>query len=131
MCPGLGYIGLPTASTFATHRHKGRGRGLNPNVLAYLASGEVQSRVGLRELSRTRLIWQLTVNGDTRGKLTLSSLRSDAILSRSSREIQRPGIQIADMRRSPWQREAVVPVLRQRNLVVLESTSPPRTTLDY
>ncbi len=38
---GLGYIGLPTASTFATHGLKVIGVDTNPDIVAKLNEGEV------------------------------------------------------------------------------------------
>jgi len=69
MCPGTRYIGLPTASTFATHGIKVVGVDVNPNVLATLRRGEVHiHEVGLREALEDAInTGNLTVNEDTRG----------------------------------------------------------------
>src|SRR5690348_15893618 len=38
---GLGYIGLPTASTFATHGHKVHGMDIKASIVASLQQGEI------------------------------------------------------------------------------------------
>jgi UDP-N-acetyl-D-mannosaminuronic acid dehydrogenase len=53
---GLGYIGLPTASTFATHRVKVRGVDVNPRILEILRRGEVHiHEPGLRDTYQSAL----------------------------------------------------------------------------
>ena len=53
---GLGYIGLPTASTFATHGLKVVGVDINPNVLRTLQEGELHiHEPGLRTLVQAAL----------------------------------------------------------------------------
>lgn len=48
---GLGYIGLPTASTFATHGIKVVGVDVNPQIIETLQSGELHIyEPGLRDL---------------------------------------------------------------------------------
>lgn len=50
---GLGYIGLPTASTFATHGMKVVGVDVNPQVVATLRNGGLHiHEPGLRTLVR-------------------------------------------------------------------------------
>ena len=61
---GLGYIGLPTASTFATHGVSVVGVDVNPQVLATLRRGEIHiQEPGLREALEAALAsGNLTVN---------------------------------------------------------------------
>ncbi|MDQ3006436.1 MAG: NAD(P)-binding domain-containing protein, partial [Chloroflexota bacterium] len=48
---GLGYIGLPTASTFATHGLEVLGVDINPSVVETLRSGELHiHEPGLRDV---------------------------------------------------------------------------------
>jgi UDP-N-acetyl-D-mannosaminuronic acid dehydrogenase len=129
---GLGYIGLPTASTFATHGIKVVGVDVNPNVLATLRRGELHiHEPGLRDaLSAALQTGNLTVNE--------TPVESDAFIIAVPTPFHEDRVgesdgkryKLADMRAVTSATEAIVPVLRKGNLVVLESTSPPLTTLD-
>ncbi|NMB58039.1 MAG: UDP-N-acetyl-D-mannosamine dehydrogenase, partial [Chloroflexi bacterium] len=53
----MGYIGLPTASTFATHGIDVVGVDVNPRIIETLQSGELHIyEPGLRDLVKTALI---------------------------------------------------------------------------
>lgn len=129
---GLGYIGLPTASTFATNGVKVIGVDINPHVLNTLKSGDIHiHEPGLRT------VVEAAVNS---GNLVLSSQPepADAFLiavptpfkENQYDEYQGRRYKLADMSMVTAAAEAIVPCLRKGNLVVLESTSPPRTTID-
>jgi UDP-N-acetyl-D-mannosaminuronic acid dehydrogenase len=129
---GLGYIGLPTASTFATHGLKVVGVDINPRVIESLRSGDLHiHEPGLRTVLEAAL---------ESGKLTISSQpdEADAFLiavptafyPNTHGEYDGRQYKLADMRAVISATEAIVPHLRKGNLVVLESTSPPRTTVD-
>ncbi len=129
---GLGYIGLPTASTFATHGIPVVGVDVNQRVVTTLRNGGVHiHEPGLRTL----------VEAATKsGHLTVSSepepadafiiavptpFYADELGSYHGETFKK-----ADMRAVQSATEAILPHLRPGNLVVLESTSPPRTTVD-
>ncbi|KPL80054.1 UDP-N-acetyl-D-mannosamine dehydrogenase [Ornatilinea apprima] len=119
---GLGYIGLPSASTFATHGLQVVGVDVDQRVVSGLKNGEVHLfEPGLRTLVQAAI---------KSGKLTISSQpeEADAFII----AVPTPFLEDkrADMRFVISATEAIVPVLRRGNLVVLESTSPPRTTVD-
>jgi UDP-N-acetyl-D-mannosaminuronic acid dehydrogenase len=129
---GLGYIGLPTASVFATHGLRVVGVDVNPQVLATLQRGELHiQEPGLGEAFTAAL---------KSGRLSVSEkpVEADAFIIAvptpfyHQRFGQKAGkkYKLADMRAVASATEAIVPVLRKGNLVVLESTSPPRTTMD-
>ncbi|GAB4503025.1 MAG: nucleotide sugar dehydrogenase [Anaerolineales bacterium] len=129
---GLGYIGLPTASTFATHGIEVIGVDVNSQILTILKSGGLHiHEPGLRTIVEAAL---------KSGKLTVSATpeEADAFLiavptpfyTDRSGEYNRETYKVADMRAVTSATEAIVPYLRKGNLVVLESTSPPRTTID-
>ena len=129
---GLGYIGLPTASTFATHGIKVVGVDVNPNVLATLRRGEVHiHEVGLREALEAAInTGNLTVNETpVEADAFIIAVPTPFYQGRAGK-YNGQEYKLADMRAVTLATEAVVPVLRKGNLVVLESTSPPRTTLD-
>lgn len=129
---GLGYIGLPTASTFATHGIEVVGVDVNERVISTLQNGGLHiHEPGLRTL----------VEAATKsGKLRVSSQpeEADAFLiavptpfyEDKTGEYNDERYKLADMRAVTSAAEAIVPFLRSGNLVVLESTSPPRTTVD-
>lgn len=129
---GLGYIGLPTASTFATHGLKVHGVDINPHVIETLRSGNIHiHEPGLRSVVQSAL---------HSGNLTFSPQpeEADAFLiavptpfhQDAHGEYEGRKFRLADMRAVISATEAILPYLRKGNLVVLESTSPPRTTVD-
>ncbi len=129
---GLGYIGLPTASTFATHGLNVVGVDINPHVIETLRAGNIHiHEPGLRSVVETAL---------TSGKLTVSPKpeEADAFLiavptpfyEDKYGEYGGKKYKLADMRAVTSATEAILPYLCKGNLVILESTSPPRTTVD-
>jgi UDP-N-acetyl-D-mannosaminuronic acid dehydrogenase len=129
---GLGYIGLPTASTFATHGVKVLGVDTNPSIVETLGKGEVHiHEPGLRDIVKAAL-----ASGNF--KVSTKPEEADAFLiavptpfqENKFGEYNGQTYKLADMRAVTSAAEAIVPYLRKGNLVVLESTSPPRTTVD-
>ncbi len=119
---GLGYIGLPTASTFATNGVHVIGVDVNAQIVAGLQNGEMHIyEPGLRTLVQA---------ARKSGKLEVCDHpeHADAFLIAVPTPFY--GDKRADMRAVISAAESIVSVLRQGNLVVLESTSPPRTTVD-
>ncbi len=129
---GLGYIGLPTASTFAASGLKVIGVDVNPTIVTRLRNGDVHiQEPGLRDTFQSAL---------ASGQLTIASqpTEADAYLiavptpfhdDRAGEFVGRR-YRLADLRAVIAATESIVPFLRRGNLVVLESTSPPRTTVD-
>ena len=129
---GLGYIGLPTSSTFAANGVQVVGVDVNAKVLEVLRKGELHiQEPGLAAIFETAI---------RSGKLTFSEKPEEAdafIISVPTPffedrvgESDGKTYKLADMRAVTSATEAILPVLRKGNLVVLESTSPPRTTID-
>ncbi len=144
---GLGYIGLPTASTLATHGLRVIGVDVNPKVVATLRNGGLHlHEPGLRTLVRAALQsgnlsvsetpaeadafiiavptpFKKTVDGGPQtvdgGRWTVDGGPSFALNT--------PRADLSYVRAAA---EAIVPYLRRGNLVILEATSPPRTTVD-
>ena len=119
---GLGYIGLPTASTFATHGTKVVGVDINSEVVKSLQKGHLH----IYEPGLQKLLQDSLQNGNL--------LVRDAPEEADAYIIAVPtpfyDDKKADMRAVVSAAESIVPFLRPKNLVVLESTSPPRTTVD-
>ncbi len=119
---GLGYIGLPTASTFATHGLKVTGVDTKPEIVSGLNNGEVHLfEPGLRTLVQAAL---------KSGNLVVKDKPqpSDAFIIAVPTPFK--GNKQADLDFVRAAAESIVPVLAEGNLVILESTSPPRTTVD-
>jgi UDP-N-acetyl-D-mannosaminuronic acid dehydrogenase len=118
---GMGYIGLPTASVFANHGINVLGMDVNADVIGHLQAGEVHIfEPGLQKLFHQAL---------ESGKLQVATEVSpaDAFII----AVPTPFFEdkSADMRYVESAAESIVPHLRPGNLVILESTSPPQTTV--
>lgn len=119
---GLGYIGLPTASTFAKNGIQIVGVDVNPHVITELQNG------------------RLHIYEPGLGELVKEALKHDRLIIRSAPEEADAFIiavptpfcdgKRADLSFVKSAARAIIPVLRKGNLVVLESTSPPLTTRD-
>jgi UDP-N-acetyl-D-mannosaminuronic acid dehydrogenase len=129
---GLGYIGLPTASMFATNGVQVFGVDTNPKVIETLRGGGIHiHEPGLHAVVENALkSGALTV--------TTSPVEADAFIIAVPTPFQEGQFgeyggetyKLADMRAVISAAEAILPHLRRGNLVILESTSPPRTTVD-
>ena len=129
---GLGYIGLPTASIFATHGLKVIGVDTNPRVVETLRNGNIHiHEPGLRTVVEAAI---------HSGNLSVSLQPEEAdgflievptpFYEDAYGEFDGRKYRLADMRAVTSATEAILPYLRKGNLVILESTSPPRTTVD-
>jgi UDP-N-acetyl-D-mannosaminuronic acid dehydrogenase len=119
---GLGYIGLPTASTFANNGVRVIGVDVNPQVIAALRGGNPHIyEPGLRTLVQAAL---------GSGNLVISDQPQPADAFIIAVPTPFYDDKRADLRFVVSAAESIAPCLRAGNLVVLESTSPPRTTLD-
>ena len=119
---GLGYIGLPTAGMFATHGVKVIGVDTNPEIVKGLNNGKVHIfESGLRDLVQKVLktgILEVRHKPET----------ADAFIIAVPTPFKEG--KKADLDFVISAVESIVPHLGKGNLVILESTSPPRTTVD-
>ena len=117
---GLGYIGLPTASTLANQGVRVVGVDVNSDVVNTLQNGQLHLyEPGLREVVEEAFhSGNLTVSGQPE--------TADAFII----AVPTPFFddKRADMTHVTSAAESIVPVLGRGNLVLLESTSPPQTT---
>jgi UDP-N-acetyl-D-mannosaminuronic acid dehydrogenase len=129
---GLGYIGLPTASTFAMYGINVVGVDINSQVIETLNHGETHiHEPGLREA------FEKAVRSG-KFKASVKPEEADAYIiavptpfkENEAGEFNGLKYKLADMRAVTSAAESIVPYLKKGNLVILESTSPPRTTLD-
>ncbi len=119
---GLGYIGLPTASTFATHGLRVLGVDTNQHVVDVLRNGGLHiQEPGLRTLVQAAF-------GSGNLRIGDHPEPSEAFIIAVPTPILDD--KRADMRHVDAAAASIVPHLRRGNLVILESTSPPRTTVD-
>lgn len=127
---GLGYIGLPTASTFATHGLDVIGVDINPQVIETLRNGGLH----LHEPGLRTLVEAAFKSGHLR--VSEKPTAADAFIiavptpffSDRVGEYEGRTYKMADLSAVKAASEAIVPYLRKGNLVILESTSPPGTT---
>jgi UDP-N-acetyl-D-mannosaminuronic acid dehydrogenase len=119
---GLGYIGLPTASTFATHGLQVVGVDVNRQVVDRLKEGDLHIyEPGLRTLVQAAL---------RSGNLVIEPQPQTAEAFIIAVPTPFKEDKCADLRYVVTASESIVPHLERGALVVLESTSPPRTTID-
>ena len=119
---GLGYIGLPTASTFATNGLKVVGVDTNPEIVNGLNNGQIHVfENGLDELVHKAL---------NTGNLTIKSHPDPADAFIIAVPTPFKDGKKADLDYVISAAESIVPYLKKGNLVILESTSPPRTTVE-
>lgn len=120
---GLGYIGLPTASMFATHEIRVTGVDNNAEVVKSLEAGKVHIyEPGLKEVVDEAI---------NRGNLKVSvkPVEADAFIIAVPTPFY--GDKKADLSYVYAAAESIVKVLKKGNLVILESTSPPLTTVEH
>jgi UDP-N-acetyl-D-mannosaminuronic acid dehydrogenase len=116
----MGYIGLPTASMFASRGLEVVGVDVNQTVVSTLNGGGLHiEEPGLREL-----VHEVLANK----RLRVSNHVEPADVFIIAVPTPFKADKTADMCAVTLATQAVVPHLRQGNLVVLESTSPPMTT---
>lgn len=129
---GLGYIGLPTASTFAAQGVNVLGVDVHPGIIDTLNRGEIHiHEPGLRDA-----VSKAVQSGNFRA--ALKPTEADAFIIAVPTPFQENKVgeyngsqyKLADMTAVISATESILPFLRKGNLVVLESTSPPRTTID-
>ncbi|MFB6264017.1 MAG: nucleotide sugar dehydrogenase [Bradymonadaceae bacterium] len=124
---GLGYIGLPTASLFATQGFDVLGVDIDASVVRTVNDGETHI-----EESGLRTMVEAAVNS---GRLTASTEPAAAdtfvIAVPTPRTREHEDTHGSDLGYIDRAVEAIVPYVEPDNLVILESTSPPATTREH
>lgn len=116
---GLGYIGLPTAVMFATHGHSIVGVDLNESIINTLNN----ARSTIKEPYLDILVQAAVKSGNLKVKKTPEE--SDVFIIAVPTPVKAD--KTADMSCVVAATKAIAPFLREGNLVILESTSPPGT----
>lgn len=116
---GLGYIGLPTAVTFANHGVKVHGVDINPNAVRSIQEKKLHiEEPGLQERLNKAV---------DEGYLTASTTPKEADVFIISVPSPINPDKTANLEYVREATKSIVPYLRKGNLVILESTVPPKT----
>ena len=119
---GLGYIGLPSASIFATNGFRVVGVDVDAKIIDVLRKGELHiNEPGLKTVVCAAL---------QSGNMTVQQEPEEADVFIIAVPTPIKEDKSADLSYVVHATESILPVLRKGNLVVLESTCPPRTTED-
>lgn len=120
---GIGYVGLPTAAMFASCGHEVIGYDLNEKAVAALNRGEII----IEEPHLPELVKKVVEDG--RLKATTQCPKDcDVYIIAVPTPVNHD--KTANMSYVDAAARAIVPNLTAGNIVILESTSPPRTVLD-
>jgi UDP-N-acetyl-D-mannosaminuronic acid dehydrogenase len=119
---GLGYIGLPTASTFATHGLQVVGVDVNPQIIQTLQKGELH----IHEPGLRTIVQAAVRSGNL--QISAEAQAADAFIIAVPTPFYDD--KRADLSYVMSAAQSIVPHLQRGNLVVLESTSPPLTTVN-
>jgi UDP-N-acetyl-D-mannosaminuronic acid dehydrogenase len=120
---GLGYVGLPTACIFATNGIRVLGVDQNPAVIARLLAGEpIPAEPEVNALAKAAV---------ASGNLELKSSVEPADVYIIAVPTPVGDDHRADLGYVEGALADIRPLLQRGNLVVLESTVPPRTTRDF
>ena len=120
---GIGYVGLPTAAMFASKGHKVIGYDLNEKAVNALNKGEII----IEEPGLGDLVKDVVAKGNLSAQTTCPE-NCDVYIIAVPTPINED--KTADMRYVESATRSIVPCVREGNIVILESTSPPRTVED-
>ena len=119
---GLGYIGLPTASILATNGFRVVGVDVDPKIVDVINKGQIH----INESGLKTVVYAAVKSGNMLAKLLPE--QADVFIIAVPTPIN--GDNTADLTYVTHATESVLPFLQKGNLVILESTCPPRTTED-
>ena len=119
---GLGYIGLPTAVMFSNHGHIVHGVDVNESVVEHISNKKLHiEENGLQE----RLDKAIDSNSFT---VSTKPVKADVFIIAVPSPIKEDKTANLEYIRSAA--KAITPFVEEGNLVILESTVPPRTVQD-
>ena len=119
---GLGYIGLPTASILATNGFQVTGVDVNQRVVDVINNGQIH----INEPGLKTVVYAAVHSGNMSAQL--APTEADVFIIAVPTPIHPD--HTADLTYVIKATEAILPCLKKGNLVILESTCPPRTTED-
>lgn len=120
---GIGYVGLPTAAMFASKGHRVVGFDVNKKAVNALNKGEII----IEEPGLGELVKQVVESGNLTGS-TECPEGFDVYIIAVPTPINPD--KTADMRYVESATRSIVPCIKEGSIVILESTSPPRTVED-
>ena len=121
---GLGYIGLPTASMLATKGHTVVGVDVNEAAVNTINSG----RIHIIEPDLDILVGSAVNSGNLRASLVPEEGDTFIIAVPTPFKVEEGNPKAPDLSYVEAATRAIVPYLREDNLIILESTSPVGTT---
>ncbi|PKG44867.1 MULTISPECIES: nucleotide sugar dehydrogenase [unclassified Planococcus (in: firmicutes)] len=119
---GLGYIGLPTAVMFANHGYDVHGVDVNQKAVDMLSDGQIHIEEPFLQDYLNKALEKGTFSVSTK------PAEADMFIIAVPSPIAEDKTANMDYIRAAT--ESIVPFLKKGDLVVLESTVPPRTVLD-
>jgi UDP-N-acetyl-D-mannosaminuronic acid dehydrogenase len=120
---GLGYIGLPTAAMFANVGYNVLGVDINENAVNLLNNGDIHiEEVGLGELVK-KVVHQDMLRASTSPEYADIFIVAVPTPNHADHTANLEYVKAAT--------ENILPYLKEGNLVIIESTIPPRTINDY
>ena len=119
---GLGYIGLPTAVMFANHGYDVHGVDVNQKAVDMLSDGQIHIEEPFLQDYLNKALEKGTFSVST------TPAEADMFIIAVPSPIAEEKTANLDYIRAAT--ESIVPFLKKGDLVVLESTVPPRTVLD-
>lgn len=119
---GLGYIGLPTSVMFANHGYMVHGVDVNQRAVDLLSKGQIHIE--------EPFLQEYLTNAIEKGTFTVSTSPEEADMFIIAVPSPIAEDKTANMEYIRAATESIVPFVKKGDLVVLESTVPPRTVLD-
>lgn len=119
---GLGYIGLPTASMFASNGFQVIGVDVNPTIVDIINRGQIH----IQEPGLKTVVAAAIGSGNLKASLTPS--KADVFILAVPTPFT--GAKKPDLSYVESATRSILPFVEKGNLVILESTSPPGTTQD-
>jgi len=121
---GLGYIGLPTASIFATKGKRVLGVDVSPTVVETINSGKIH----IQEPDLDVLVRAAVQSGNLRAATVPAPAAVFILAVPTPFHVQPDGTRLPDLSYVEAATRSLAPHVRTGNLVILESTSPVGTT---
>ena len=121
---GLGYIGLPTASIFATKGRRVLGVDVSPVVVETINSGKIH----IQEPDLDVLVRAAVQSGNLRAAAAPAPAEVFILAVPTPFDVQPDGSRLPDLSYVEAATRSLAPHVRAGNLVILESTSPVGTT---